>query len=89
MMKTKILSDKSKLEILLSLREKPKYSLELAEAMSLSPSTTSHHMNLLVISGLVTIQKHGGKSYYHINEEGIQKLKGELDYFFTPRNADS
>ena len=85
LMKTKALSDKSKMEILLSLREKPKYSLELAEAMSLSPSTTSHHMNLLVLSGLVTTEKHGGKSYYHINEEGIQKLKGELDYFFAPK----
>lgn len=86
LMKTKALSDKSKLDILLSLREKPMYSLELAEAMSLSPSTTSHHMNLLVTSGLVTIKKHGGKSYYHINEDGIQKLKGELDYFFSPRD---
>ena len=86
LMKTKALSDKSKLDILLSLREKPMYSLELAEAMSLSPSTTSHHMNLLVTSGLVTIKKHGGKSYYHINEEGIQALKEMLDYFFTPRD---
>lgn len=85
LVKTKALSDKSKLDILLSLRERPMYSLELAEAMSLSPSTTSHHMNLLVTSGLVTIKKHGGKSYYHINEEGIQRLKGELDYFFAPR----
>jgi len=83
LMKTKALSDKSKLEILLSLREKPKYSLELAEAMSLSPSTTSHHMNLLVLSGLVTIKKAGGKSYYHLNEEGIRKLKSDLDFYFA------
>ena len=83
LVKTKALSDKSKLEILLSLREKPKYSLELSEAMSLSPSTTSHHMNLLVLSGLVNVKKERGKSYYHVNEEGIQKLKDEIDYFFA------
>ena len=70
---SKSFADKSKLDILCSLKESSKYNLELAEALNLSPSTTSHHMNILMSSGLVTVQKKDGKVYYCLQEENIEK----------------
>ena len=70
---SKALADKSKLDILCSLKESSKYNLELAEALDLSPSTTSHHMSILMGSGLVTVQKKDGKVYYCLQEENIEK----------------
>ena len=70
---SKALADNSKLDILCSLKESSKYNLELAEALDLSPSTTSHHMSILMGSGLVTVQKKDGKVYYCLQEENIEK----------------
>ena len=82
LMKTKALSDKSKIDILLTLRERPMFSLEISEKMSLSPSTTSHHMNMLVSSGLVQVIKQKGKVYYNINKDGFNSLKDVLTELF-------
>lgn len=69
---SKSFSDKSKLDILCSLKASSKYNLELAETLGLSPSTTSHHMNALLECGFVTVEKKDGKVYYCLQEEMIQ-----------------
>lgn len=73
----KAISDKTKLEILASLKEKPSYNLELAEHLSLTPATISHHMNALLNAGFIKIEKKG-KSYYVLNEEAIEHFIHEL-----------
>lgn len=75
---TKLLSDKSKLDILCSLRHSNKYNLELAETLGLSPSTTSHHMNALLSQGFVTVEKRDGKVYYCLHKENIQSFLDTL-----------
>ena len=67
----KALSDKSKLLILLSLKKNPKYNLEIANELGLSPGTMSHHMNILLISNFVQIEKKDKRTYYVINKDGI------------------
>ncbi len=63
----KTISDKSKFAILCSLKNSPKYNLEIAEDVGLTPATTSHHMNMLLGCGLVSVEKEGGKVYYHLS----------------------
>lgn len=70
----KCLGDKSKFEILCSLKERGKYNLELAEDVHLSPATVSHHMGMLLANQLVTVEKQGGKVYYQLNQEPIRAL---------------
>ena len=51
----KAFGDKSKFEILYSLKESPKYNLEIAEQLHLTAATMSHHVNILLSQGLVTV----------------------------------
>lgn len=78
LMSLKALADKSKLQILLSLKESPKYNLELAEALELSPGTMSHHMNNLLTAELVKVEKRGSKVYYMLDEESLQRILDKL-----------
>lgn len=75
----KALSDKSKLDILCTLKESPKYNLELAEAMKLSASTMSHHMSVLFACGLVGVEKKDGKVYYCMEKEKVEEFISELE----------
>jgi DNA-binding transcriptional ArsR family regulator len=74
----KALSDNSKFEILMSLKVCPKYATELAEQLSLTTATVSHHMNTLLTYQLVILEKENGKIYYHINEPSINNFLEQL-----------
>lgn len=77
LIKLKALSDKSKFQILISLKSKPMYSLELANKLGLSAGTISHHMAVLLQINLVNIDKKSGRVYYHLNSDEIEKtIKG-------------
>lgn len=76
--KLKALSDSSKLEIILALKEKPMYNLEIAKQLGLSAATMSHHMNVLLYCDFVTVEKKDGKVYYSILEDKIQSFIREL-----------
>jgi len=80
--KFKVLSDASRFEILLTLKESPKYSLEIAELLGLAPSTVSHHMNLLLVNELVRHTISGGKFYYHLEKENFEQLQKNFKHFF-------
>ncbi len=69
----KALSDSSKLEILFALREQSLYNLELANKVGLTPATVSHHMNLLLAAGFVSIEKRDGKGYYTLAPDGFKR----------------
>lgn len=70
----KMLSDKSRFEILVLLKKEAKYNLEIAEELQLAAPTASHHMNLLMTNGFVTIEKQDAKVYYHFIPEKIRLL---------------
>lgn len=77
----KALSDKSKLDILCHLKKSSKYNLELAEAMNLSASTMSHHMNVLFTCGFVGIEKKDGKVYYYLNDSTVMECIDVIKQF--------
>lgn len=76
---SKAFSDKSKMDILCMLKSSSKYNLELAEALELSPSTTSHHMNVLLECGFVAVEKRDGKVYYCLSQENVREYIGRLE----------
>jgi DNA-binding transcriptional ArsR family regulator len=70
----KILSDKSKLDILMFIKDKPAYGFELANALNLSTSTISYHMSGLISERLVNIEKDANKVYYSIDKTRINSV---------------
>lgn len=74
----KALSDKSKLEILVSLKVSPKYATELAEQLNLTTATVSHHMNTLLTCQMVYLEKENGRIYYHTNEATLNNIVEQL-----------
>lgn len=78
-LKLKSLADKSKLDIISLIKSEPKYSLEIAENLNLTPATVSYHMTTLLECNMVIVEKKNGKVYYSINEEGMKKFIEELN----------
>ncbi|NFJ18165.1 winged helix-turn-helix transcriptional regulator [Clostridium botulinum] len=78
-LKLKALSDKSKLERISLLKAGPKYSLEIAEALKLTPATVSYHMGSLLECSMVVVEKKQGKVYYHLNKIGLKNFIDELN----------
>lgn len=76
----KAIADKSRLEILSLLREKPVYNLELSQSLSLSPATVSHHMNTLIVRNMVSLEKKGGCTYYYLNRDVISDYIRQLEH---------
>jgi len=53
---------------------------EIAERVTLSRPTVSHHLNILRRAGLVRVRKNGREMYYRLNKEPIvATLQGLLD----------
>lgn len=78
----KCLSDKSKFKILTLLKKRPMYGQEIASEMNLTTATVSYHMNALVLTEFVLIQRIDNKIFYSVNsikiEEFINVFKREL-----------
>lgn len=70
----KVLSDKSKFEILAYIKDKKAYGSELAKHLDLTTATISHHMNALVNTGLVKMEKEDAKVYYTTNKEALEEV---------------
>ncbi len=51
---------------------------KIVDSISLSPSTISHHLNILKKSGLVKARKDKQWIYYSINRNTIDKIKDYL-----------
>jgi len=78
----KLLSDKSKVDILELVSRKPYYGKELADALNLSTATISYHVNALLKANFLKAEIISNKVYYSINNEMIAaQLDGIKDYF--------
>jgi DNA-binding transcriptional ArsR family regulator len=69
----KALSDENRLKIIGLLARQPYSVEEIASALSLSVSTTSHHLARLSRAGLVTIRVEGHYYYYSLDLEALRK----------------
>lgn len=73
----KLISDKSRLEILESLCVKSSYGQELAGKLGLTTATVYHHLSRLQVAGLVSVETSSTRSYYKVNNDTLSKfIKG-------------
>ena len=69
----KIISDKNRLKILLTLGRGRKYVNEIWQELNLPQNLVSYHLCLLKKGGLVSCQREGLKIYYRLNKKGLKK----------------
>lgn len=70
----KLLSDKSKFEILQFVADDWKYGSELVKETGLTAATISYHMNTLVQARLVDIKKDEKKVYFRQNKDYVSEM---------------
>ncbi len=71
----KALCDETRLMILDILKGGEKCACIILEKVNVGQSTLSHHMKILVDSGIVSSRKDGKWTYYSINNEGVEFAK--------------
>ncbi len=74
----KALSDENRLKIVGFLAQKPYTVEDLAAALRLSVSTTSHHLSRLAKAGLVTARAEGHYAIYSLRAEHLQSMAQNL-----------
>lgn len=70
----KLLADKSKFEILSYIRDQEAYGSELAKHLNLTTATVSHHMNALLLAGLVEVKREDKRVYYTANKKALEEV---------------
>ena len=75
----KALCDEHRLAIIELLQSSEKCACDLLENISISQSTLSHHMKILVESGIVHARKDKKWTYYSLCDEGITLAKHRLE----------
>ncbi len=79
----KAFCDENRLMILEMLQSGEKCACRLLEELNIVQSTLSHHMKILVDSGIVTARKDGKWTHYSISEAGTQYAKELLNKLTT------
>lgn len=73
----KVLSDESRIKVVLELMKTDELcACKLLELVDCRQSTLSHHMKLLVDSGIVNSRKDWKWTHYSINKERINEIEG-------------
>ncbi|MDY4788109.1 MAG: metalloregulator ArsR/SmtB family transcription factor [Bacilli bacterium] len=70
----KVFGDSTRIKILCALYDKEMCVLDLANAINLSQSATSHQLSLLRINRLVKYRREGTTLYYSLDDEHIMKI---------------
>jgi DNA-binding transcriptional ArsR family regulator len=78
----KLLSDKSKVDILERVSKKPCYGKELATELSLTTATISYHVNALIEKSLLKAEVNANKVYYSLNQEKLNAYLEDIKSFF-------
>jgi ArsR family transcriptional regulator len=71
----KAFCDEKRLMILEMLQNGEKCACVLLEKLNIAQSTLSHHMKILVESGIVSARKEGKWTYYSISPNGVTVAK--------------
>lgn len=74
----KAFCDENRLMILEMLQSGEKCACKILEKMQIGQSTLSHHMKILVDSGIVSARKDGKWTYYSLSKSGINRAKERL-----------
>ena len=80
----KLLSDKSKVDILEMTSKKPCYGKEIASELGLSTATISYHVNALMKLGLLKTELSANRVYYSMNYEKLSDYLEDIKDYFGP-----
>ncbi|MCI6275351.1 MAG: winged helix-turn-helix domain-containing protein [Clostridium sp.] len=78
----KVLSNKSKLEILKSLNSQKLYGSQIAEMLNLTSATVSYHMSALANLQLILVDKDNNKVFYTLNKDKLKEYFATLENLF-------
>ena len=81
----KALSEPVRLQILDMLSCGEVCACELLERLTISQSTLSHHMKVLIDSGLVVARRRAVWVHYSIREESVAELHRSIDALTLPK----
>ncbi|MEF9864337.1 MAG: metalloregulator ArsR/SmtB family transcription factor [Christensenellaceae bacterium] len=84
----KAFCDQNRLRIIELLTSGEKCACVLLEKVQIGQSTLSHHMKILVDSGIVCARKEGKWTHYSISNEGVQTAQDLLKQI-TQKNIDT
>ncbi len=74
----KSLGDPSRLEMLCCIKDRPTYGQELSSRFGVSSTTVYHHMNKLIVAGLVESKLNGNRVYFSMNQQNVLALVEQL-----------
>lgn len=77
------LGDRTRRTIFRKLARRPCAVGELAGDLPISRPAVSQHLKVLKHAGLVTDRPDGNRRIYHVNPDGLQELRAELDEFWS------
>ena len=77
------LGDRTRRAIFTRLARRPCAVGELARELPVSRPAVSQHLKVLKEAGLVTDEPDGNRRIYHVNPDGLQALRTDLDQFWT------
>lgn len=78
----KALGDKSKFDILKSIKDTQMYGVEIAKKLNITTATVSHHMSNLYNLSLINYVADNNKMNYMLNKEAIEELINALENIF-------
>ncbi len=79
----KAFCDETRLMVLEMLQSGEKCACVLLDNVDVGQSTLSHHMKILIDSGLVSARKDGKWTYYSISGDGVELAKNQLSALLT------
>lgn len=62
---------------------RPRAVGELADGLPVSRPAVSQHLKVLKDAGLVMDRRAGNRRIYEVDREGLQRLRADLDHFWT------
>jgi DNA-binding transcriptional ArsR family regulator len=81
----KLLSDKSKVDILDLTAKKPCYGKEIAKELNLTTATISYHVNALMRLGLLKTELISNRVYYCMNFEKLSEYLEDIKGFYNKK----
>ncbi|HYD30098.1 MAG TPA: metalloregulator ArsR/SmtB family transcription factor [Azospirillaceae bacterium] len=74
----RLMSDPSRLRIILACLETPASVGDMAQTLGLSASLVSHHLRLLRAGRLIQAERRGNRVYYLITDEHIRRVLSDM-----------
>ena len=78
----KVLSDRTRFDIIKMLLEKESYGQEIAQRLGITTATVSYHIEFLFAASLIRLERKSRRIYYSVNTEQIKSsmnfIKGEF-----------